>query len=409
MAVELYPHQLKAVKEMHNGSVLKGGVGTGKSITALYYFYTRVVHGRLKVSGAGETVAPSQPRDVVVITTARKRDELDWVKEAAGFAISTRREDSMAGIELTVDSWNNIARYLDRRDCFFIFDEQRLVGSGAWVKAFLAIAKANQWVMLSATPGDTWLDYIPVFIAHGYYKNRTEFLRRHVVFNNYGNFPKVDHYVEEGRLDKLRHQIVVDMPYARHTKRHVENVMVKHDEDKFRRVFKDRWNVFEERPIKDVGELLGAMRRVSNDNPHRLGAVMEVLEKHPKLIIFYNFNYELDMLRTLHDVLGVEVAEWNGHKHQEVPTGERWVYLVQYTSGSEAWNCVTTDAILFYSLNYSYRILEQSMGRIDRLNTEFVDLWYYIVRSGSFIDQQIMKALRKKENFNVGHFATQWT
>lgn len=408
MVVELHPHQLTAVKEIQNGSVLKGGVGTGKSITGLYYFYTRVCGGLLRTNGVAETVAPTQPRDIYVITTARKRDDLDWVKEAANFGITTVREDSNGGILLTVDSWNNVARYVDRRGAFFIFDEQRLVGSGAWVKAFLTIAKANQWIMLSATPGDTWMDYIPVFIAHGHYKNRTEFLRRHVVFNNYGNFPKVDHYVEEGLLNRLRHQIVVDMPYTRHTIRHVENVMVKHDEEKFRRVFKDRWHVFEDRPIRDVGELLGVMRRVANDNPYRLAAVMEVLEKHPRLIIFYNFNYELHMLRGLHDILGIDVFEWNGHKHDPVPTGDRWVYLVQYTAGSEAWNCVTTDAILFFSLNYSYRILEQSMGRIDRLNTPYVDLWYYIVRSGSFIDQQIMKALRRKENFSEGQFATQW-
>lgn len=404
--IELGPHQLKAVKEMHNGSVLKGGVGTGKSRTALWYFITRVCDGSLPANGRGNVRRPTRPRDLVIITTAKKRDELDWIKEAAPFALTSKREDSWAGIEVTVDSWNNVAQYTDRRDAFFIFDEQRLVGSGAWVKAFLAIAKANQWIMLSATPGDTWLDYIPIFVANGFYKNRTEFLRRHVVYNHFQKFPKVDHYVEEGRLAKLRHQVLVEMPYTRHTRRHEVNITVKHDEEKFNSVHKDRWHVYEDRPIRDVGELFQVMRKVSNDNPHRLAAIMQLLEKHPRLIVFYNFNYELEMLRTLHEVLGVEVAEWNGHKHEPVPSGESWIYLVQYTAGAEGWNCIATDAIAFYSLSYSYKNFEQAHGRIDRLNTPYVDLYYYILRSGSFIDQAIMRSLHNKENFSEASLAT---
>lgn len=429
MAVQLHPHQVKAVKEMHNGCVLKGGVGTGKTITALYYFYTRVVLGvpaqRVPTSLSGrlgslyqdststrsvwagpsgdhvttEVQRPTRAKDLVVITTARKRDSLDWQGDAARFAISTVREHSYGGIELTVDSWNNIEKYKNRRDCFFIFDEQRLVGSGAWVKAFLAIAKTNEWIMLSATPGDSWMDYIPVFIANGFYKNRTEFLRRHVVYNNFSKFPKIDHYVEEARLAKLRHQVVVDMPYARHTTRHLHNVVVQYDKELFDLVKEKRWNVFEKRPIRDVGEMFVVMRKLVNSDMSRLEAIRELLVKHPKLIVFYNFDYELHQLRKL-EFRHHKVAEWNGHKHEEVPEGDSWVYLVQYAAGAEAWNCVETDAMAFYSLTYSYKIFEQSQGRIDRLNTPYSDLHFYLLRSGAWIDQVIMKALRAKRTFS---------
>lgn len=338
--------------------------------------------------------------DLYIITTAKKRDDVEWEGECSRFMLSTKREDSYCGVKVTVDSWNNIAKYAEVRNAFFIFDEQRLVGSGAWVKAFLSIARTNQWILLSATPGDTWIDYAPVFIANGYYKNRTDFIRQHVVYNNFSKFPKIDHYVETGRLERLRRSILVNMPYSRTTKRHVRNIGVEYDMESHERVWKKRWHIYEDRPIKDVGELFIVARKLVNSHSSRLAAVMETYEKHPKLIIFYNFDYELLALRTLETTLGVKVAEWNGHKHEPVPTGDSWLYLVQYTAGAEGWNCISTDAILFYSLNYSWRLNEQARGRIDRMNTSYTDLYYYLLRSSAPIDQAIMKALNQKKNFN---------
>lgn len=395
MTVELAPHQILAVKKMHNGCILKGGVGVGKSITALSYYYERVAKG---TPPGPNFKRMANPVDVYVITTAKKRESLEWEGEAAPFGIGT--EPNNQGVRIVIDSWNNIVKYKDVTNAFFIFDEQRLVGSGAWVKAFLTIAKANQWVILSATPGDVWLDYIPAFVANGFYRNRTEFLRRHAVYSYFGTFPRLERYVDTGHLEDLRRRILVDMPYARHTVRHTKHIMVAHDKEQFRRVFTDRWHIYEDRPIKDVSELYALMRKLVNSDVSRIAALMELSETHPRMIVFYNFNYELDILRALMGTLDMPYAEWNGQKHQDLPTGDRWIYLVQYTAGAEGWNCITTDTVVFWSLNYSYRITEQAKGRIDRLNTPYVDLYYYHMRSASYIDQQVMKALVEKREFN---------
>jgi len=478
VAVELYPHQKKAVKELDNGKILLGGVGVGKSITAAAYYMAR-----------------ESPRDVYVITTAKKRDSLDWKKEFALFGVGPTKDATVAGV-LTIDSWNNIGRYVGVTEAFFIFDEQRVVGSGAWAKSFIKIARANRWILLSATPGDTWLDYVPVFVANGFYKNQTEFKREHVVYSSYTKFPKVERYISTGKLLRYRDQLLVDMPYPRHTVRHTHIVEAAYDEDLIETVLKRRWNVFEDQPLKDVAEMFRVGRRVVYSDPSRLETVKCLMKKHKRLIVFYNFDYELEQLRTLawrpesngtstqtfpstpgttsstdtylthaafpdeetsrlNDLLigesvripqrvstesswqgssnptlssasaatpsslprspqdgsmstttitdggsDFQVAEWNGHKHQEVPETDRWIYLVQYVAGAEGWNCTSTDAMVMYSLTYSYKNWEQAYGRIDRLNTPFVDLHYYVLKSKSFVDNAVWKALSHKESFN---------
>lgn len=376
-APELGQHQKRAVKQLKNGAILKGGVGTGKSRTALAYYSQFAPWVKL-----------------YVITTAKKRDSDDWLDEGKLF-----------GVTPVVDSWNNMGKYADVKNAFFIFDEQRLVGSGMWVKSFLEIAKKNQWILLSATPGDSWMDYIPVFIANGFYKNRTEFIRRHVVFNQFSKYPKVDRFLDESILKSLRRRITVEMPYDRHTVRHLNYEFCEYDRELYDTVFKRRWNFLEERPIRQISEMFSLLRRIVNTHPSRIEVIEDMLSKGcNRLIIFYNFDYELEILRQLS---GVEIAEWNGHKHEDLPTGDRWVYLVQYAAGAEGWNCTSTDAMVFYSLNYSYRLFEQAQGRIDRLNTQYHDLYYYILRSPSSIDTAIAKSLEAKQDFNEKDFLKQ--
>lgn len=385
---ELAPHQEKALKQLRNGSILAGGVGTGKSRVALAYYQVPIF----------------KQEDLYVITTAKKRDSLDWQTEAARFGIGCDPDSTLSGV-LRVDSWNNISKYTEVKDAFFIFDEQRLVGSGTWTKAFIKIAKRNRWILLSATPGDTWLDYIPVFIANGFYPNRTAFKREHVVYSSYTKFPKVERYLGVNKLIKQRNQILVKMPYVRQTKRNSSTIFVDYDQETLDIVLKKRWDVFEEKPIETPGALFHCLRRVVGSDRSRLESVSKLLETHGKVIVFYNYNYELEALRELSE--RVPVAEWNGQKHEDIPKTEKWVYLVQYTAGSEGWNCIETNAMVFYSLTYSYKAWEQAHGRIDRLNTPYTDLYYYVMRSKSVVDEMVWRALKAKKNFQANESAVE--
>lgn len=397
MAISLYEHQKKAIKELRSGSILCGGVGTGKSRTALAYFYFKECEGDIAVDGFGSYKPMKHPKDLYIITTARKRDTKEWEKECAPFIFDS--------IKVKVDSWNNIEKYVDVKNAFFIFDEQRVVGYGVWVQSFIKISKSNHWILLSATPGDTWMDYVPVFIANGFFKNKTDFVRKHVVYNRFSKYPKVDYYVGTNILKRYRDKIVVNMSYTKLVKKTKKDILVSYDESLYGVAKKARWNPYTNKPIKDIVELCYTLRKIVNSDTSRAEAIKDIFKDHKKLIIFYNFDYELEILRGLKDTLGVAVAEWNGHKHEPIPKTKKWLYLVQYAAGAEGWNCIETDTIIFYSQNYSYKSTVQAAGRIDRINTPFQRLYYYMLVSNASIDISIKRALDNKKNFNEKTFA----
>lgn len=391
----LYPYQMAAVEKMRNGCILNGGVGSGKSRTGLYYYF--------KEQGGSidpDYIPMKNPKDLYIITTAMKRDSLEFEGELANFLISKNPEVSFYKNKVVTDSWNNIKKYRDVTDAFFIFDEDRVTGSGAWVKSFLKIVKSNDWIILSATPGDTWEQYIPVFIANGFYRNKTEFIREHVIYSRYTKYPKVDRYINTGRLIRLRNRILIDMDFTRQTIPHHEDVYTRYDISAYKDAIRNRWDPYKNEPIQQASGLCYVLRKIVNSDQSRQVTLLEIFEDHPRMIVFYNYDYELDILKGIHYGDDVSVAEWNGHAHQPIPESESWVYLVQYNAGAEGWNCIKTDTVIFYSQTYSWKTLQQACGRIDRLNTPYIDLYYYHLKSRSGIDLAISKALREKKQFN---------
>ena len=403
--MKLKDYQLEAVQKMRNGCILNGGVGSGKSLTSLGYYYLQN-GGDISFLKGKKYKKMKNPKDLYIITTARKRDTLEWEGEMSFYLLSKHPESCAYDNKIVIDSWNNIKKYKEVENAFFIFDEQRVVGTGEWVKSFLKITKHNEWILLSATPGDTWSDYIPVFIANGFYRNKTEFTQEHCVYSRFTNYPKIERYTGTGKLLRLRRSILVDMKFNRPTMPHHEDVFVDYDKTKYKEVQKNRWDPWKEEPIQNASGLCYALRRVCNEDISRQKELLDIFKMHKKIIVFYNFDYELDILRNLKYGKNVEIAEWNGHKHEPVPETEKWVYLVQYTAGAEGWNCITTDTMVFYSQNYSYKIMMQSAGRIDRMNTPFEDLYYYHLKTHSGIDLAISKAIKNKKKFNERDFTS---
>lgn len=431
--VQLRDYQYDAIEKMRNGCILNGGTGVGKSRTSLAYFY--VMNGG-EVNTSKHVKMRAKPKDLYIITTALKRDKKEWELELLNFRMSVDPMETGYKHKIVIDSWNNIKKYVDAEDAFFIFDEQRVIGYGAWTKSFLKIVKKNEWILLSATPGDTWSDYMPVFVANGWYKNKTDFERKHAVWSRYSKYPKIERWVNEGRLIRLRKHILIEMHMVRSTIQHHERITVEYDRLLYAATATKRWNPYSDKPIVNASEFCYTLRKIVNSDPSRIYAIIDILKKKPKAIIFYNYDYELELLRRLfgdthyiteknahkneHPIDDLDTpwlhlvderiakAEWNGHRHEPLPTGDYWAYLVQYAAGSEGWNCVTTDTIIFYSQNYSWRVVLQSSGRTDRMNTPFTDLYYYHLKSNSKIDLAIRQAQKRKKKFNEKTFSPEF-
>lgn len=398
----LFDYQYEAVRKMSNGCILNGKVGSGKSITGLYYYFKE--QGGIHKNDIYKKMV--NPKDLYIITTAAKRDSCEWEIELARYCLSIDSEKSSYKNNVVIDSWNNITKYKDVKDAFFIFDEDKVTGYGVWAKTFIKIAKNNDWIILSATPGDTWLDYAPVFIANGYFKNITEFKTKHVIYDRFvTKYPKINGYHDTGKLMRYRNRILVEMDDLRKTE--VINIDIRCDYNRlsYKELFKYRWNPEEDRPIENASELCYKARQIVNSDLSRINNVLDILKERHKAIIFYNFDYELEILRRALSDYGIPFSERNGHKHQDILVNENsWAYLVQYNAGAEAWNCISTDTMIFYSQNYSYKLMEQAAGRINRTNTPFACLFYYYLKSKSPIDIAIEKALKQKKKFNESKF-----
>lgn len=370
--IELYPYQRKAVDRLHNGSVLCGKVGSGKSLTGLFYYMENHID-----------------KPLYIITVAKKRNDREW-----------HRDFEALGIDGVVDSWNNIEKYTDVKDAFFIFDEQRAIGYGKWGMAFIHIARKNNWIMLTATPGDVWMDWMCIFIANNFYRNKTDFVDQHVEYNPYSKFPQIRRYHKTDKLERFRKYLAVPMQDFRTTNLHRKYINADFDKDLYQTVVKTRFNPYTEEPIMNASEFTQVLRRIINTSERRRIHAKQEIMTRDKVIVFYNYTYELDILKEICQELDRAYYQWNGQKHEAIPDAETWVYLVQYTAGAEGWNCITTDTILFYSLNYSYRIMEQSEGRINRVNTSFENLYYVYLKSPASIDDAIERSIRSKKKFN---------
>lgn len=374
--ISMYEYQLEAIDKLQSGMILWGNVGSGKSRTSLYFYCKNYSNKKL-----------------LIITTAQKRNNGEWLEECKVF-----------GLKPIIDSWNNIRKYEKYENCFIIFDEDHLTGYGAWSKTFIKMAKCNDWLVLTGTPGDNYSEFMTVFIAKGWYKNKRDFEENHVIYSRYSKYPKVDRYINQGLLEKHRRDILVKMFVEKRPRVHKEIVITQYDISKYKKAYKEKRDE-NNKPFKNATAFCLYLRKICNEDESKIVKVRELLLKHNKVIIFYNYIYEKEiLLKLLKTMKTFNVGEYNGQHHDDIPIGERWAYLCQYTAASEGWNCLLCDTMIFFSMSYSYKAMEQAAGRINRVNTPYKDLYYYYLRTTSGIDLSINRALSTKRNFNESTF-----
>ena len=404
----LKPFQENCLERLSTGKVLAADTGAGKSIMSLAWYLSKECASdehSLKSGAKAWTLYHGSP-DLYIITTPKKRDSEEWESDLSKFnLVKGRNSKEMGEVNIFIDSWNNIKKYTEIKNSVFIFDEQRAVGSGTWAKSFVKIAKQNHWIMLSATPGDTWSDWCPLMIAKGYYPNRTAFFNKHAVYNPYVKYREIIRWDNTDELEYYRSKMLVTCRMEKKTTRHFEEVIADcSNKYEVKRAYKERTNPKTGEPFKSASELCAYTRNIINTDPTRSAVGLKIIQMYDRIIIFYTLTDELEGIKWACNKAGRKMYFYNGEIHDQVPTGNNWAYIVQYTAGSEAWNCTTCNAMLFWDLTYSYKQFKQATGRIDRLNTPYSDLYYYAIRSYMPLDLAIRRALREKKDFNSRGF-----
>lgn len=397
----LKPEQQEAVDKLQSGMILVANTGAGKSRTGIYWYFKE--NGGAFINDDYQPM--KDPKDLYIITTANKRDTHDWDRELSLYLLSTDPEVNYYHNKVVVNSWQQIAKYKDISDAYFLFDEDHLTGSGAWVKTFLRIAQHNKWIILTATPGDKYEDYGPVFVANGYFRSIYEFKQKHLVYDYRPGWPRFVKCIGTTRLDRLKQRIIVRMNYEHDAEVHEKDILCEFDKELYKVVVKRRWDPYRNAPIENASQFCYCLRKITNLDESRIEACKQIVNEKNRVIIFYNHDPELELLKSVYWGKDISVAELNGHAHEAIPSTPKWVYLVNYAAGAEAWECTKTDTVIFYSLNYSYKTMVQAAGRIDRRNTPFSDLYYYRLKSRAPIDLAIEKCLKEKKTFNENTFA----
>ena len=375
--IKLLKYQEEAIQKLHSGSVLYGATGSGKSLTGLAYYMRCWSH-----------------LDLYIITTSKKRNAGEWEEEIAKLGCPPPK---------AIDSWNRLKNYRMVSDAFFLFDEHKVGGHGKWAQSMITIAKKNKWILLTATPGDVWDDYASIFIANEFVKNKTTWNEDFCIFDRISKYPKIIGYQREDVLKNMRDAVLVPMEYQSEKVPipYVIPYKVDHEEEAYVLARRKSLRHPEMRAFRNTSAMFAYMRMNLPDKESKIQALADVLKKEPKAIIFYNFTPEKYEIENAARQVNIPFFQYNGQIKDNVPDGDTWVYAVQYTAGAEAWNCITCRTVIFYSMNYSYKVMTQAKGRIDRCNSPFDELHYYYFISPDFeIDQEILNALTRKEKFN---------
>lgn len=148
------------------------------------------------------------------------------------------------------------------------------------------------------------------------------------------------------------------------------------------------------------GFLLGINKQVSKEPFERLQAILET-HNNERVVIFYNYNIELEMLKQLLSKLKRPTSEYNGARKdlKEFKGKYNGVVLAHYKSASTGINdFVISNVMVFNSLPLSSIELTQSKGRIDRQGQGKKPMYYFIIPDTP-VEKKIFEQITNGKDF----------
>lgn len=144
---------------------------------------------------------------------------------------------------------------------------------------------------------------------------------------------------------------------------------------------------------------LTASRQLCNSKDKQQAFIDLINSINDRVVVFYNFDSELDTLKTL--VKDRPIAEVNGHTNTEqiYHDNDNCVLFVQYQAGARGLNLQDGNKIIYYSLTLSSDLFEQSKKRIHRIGTKY-PCFYWILQTKDSVEESIYKSLNRQEDYN---------
>lgn len=392
---ELYAFQKKAITELQQPDkhICIAGCGAGKGSIALHWLKT------------------TNKKKWLFITTASKRDSKDVENEM----VMWFGKESLSSYSLEVISWAALAKWTitnwnSLEDYAFVFDEVACAKAGVSSnrgRAFIQIAKQTDcWTGYTATPGDRWEDFQAYFVAAGYVKNKTAFMREFCQVQTFKGYPEIVGYYDEHILKAYWKRLTVcpdtqamldELPAEQHKTYHFK------PSPTYKRFLKERLDE-DGNFIDTVMGYCHYCRRLCL-TAEKLQWVSDYLSGlGTNAVFFYNYiaeGEELEKVAKKALPKGAKVWRIDG-KHHDIPTadtiGKYDIVLAQYASGSESLNLQFMNHMVFVSPNYSYTTSIQARGRIKRIGQKQNMFFWYLVCDGT-IETDVYACLRGKSDF----------
>lgn len=386
----LYNFQRQLLNSIEENYIIAADTGTGKTMMAIHHYLKH---------NTGEPL--------LILAPPQKIKEGGWQRELDFVA-------SHYNIEIPYDiiSYGVLSkRWKEYKDWFLVMDECHYVKNPTSQRGKAAINLTKQstnFLLLSATPSSNgWGDTIAYMIMFGYYKNKTQFLKEHAVYNriDYGNGPVnvVSDYRDQEKLQKLYQSFSIklakedclDLPPLVFEKVHFK------PSKEYNIIKKDR--VLGEELFDNISKLQHGLRFYANQADKLKYTEMLLEGTEENVIIFYNYKQENEELKKIAKKLKKKVFEVSGSK-TNLPDKEKWtslknsVTIVQYQAGAAGIELQYANIVIFHTPTYSYQDYEQALGRAYRNGqTKKVTVYQYITKNT--IETSIYQALAAKKDF----------
>lgn len=393
----LYKLQEKILNKSKENYLFHLGTGTGKTIIALHHY-----------------IKYSYPLDLIIIAPAVKVKEGGWDREIK-FVFNE------LGLEMPkyeVVSYSKLKKYVAKKG-HYIFDECHYIKNSTSLRGKISKELVKKYAtcfsLLSATPASKWEEWCNYFILWGICKNKTEFYKRYVVmgrqrygsieFNTvvgYQNTELLKEHIKRRTSKKYTVNDMVEMPDL------IEQYIEFKCSSEYKKIKNDRIMESNGSIIKldTISKLYSTLRQQANitDKLEYLEYIINSNEED-NVLIFYNFNYEKDMIINYLKSKKIKVDYIINGVTKNYPIKENFelinntVTLVQIQAGGTGIELTYINKVVYFSPTYSYQDYIQSIGRAYRNGQENKVLVYKFKVLNS-IETDIWECLERKEDFN---------